>query len=272
VEQILDRVSGILTGMESVVVGFSGGIDSTLLLKVARMALGPEAVVAVTAVSPSYPEGELRLARDLAREMESDHLLVDSREMEDPRYRKNDEKRCYFCKTELFRILESVRDQRRFRSIAYGANRDDLSDLRPGMLAARESGIRAPLLEAEMDKEEIRRLGRFLGLKNWDKPARACLSSRIPHGISIQSAALHQVERAEDFLIDLGFRQVRVRHHGPVARIEAEAGDLDRLLDPRTRLQVLKGLKTFGFRFVTVDLEGYRQGSLNRAGESDTGT
>jgi uncharacterized protein len=270
--QILDRLRDLVAGMDSVVVGFSGGIDSTLVLKVALMALGSDQVVAVTTVSPSYPEAEQRLAGDLARQMGSEHLLVESGEMEDPRYRRNDNLRCYFCKGELFRILESVRDRKGFRSIAYGANRDDLSDQRPGMDAAREAGIRAPLLEAGMGKDEVRRLGRFLGLPNWDKPARACLSSRIPPGVSIDAAALRQVEQAEDFLMARGLRQVRVRHHGEVARIEAEPAEIARLLDGSLRREVTAALQRLGFRFVAVDLEGYRQGSLNPGGEPGSGT
>ena len=258
-----ERLTGILAGMESIVVGFSGGIDSTLLLRVAGEVLGPERVLAVTAVSPSYPAGELEMARDLARRFGTEHLLVDSREMDDRRYRRNDALRCYFCKGELFRILESVRHRRGFRTIAYGANRDDMGDIRPGMRAAREAAVRAPLLEAEMGKKEIRRPARDLDLPNWDKPARACLASRIPTGTPIEAGALRMVEEAEDVLFGLGFRQVRVRHHGEVARIEADRTELDRFSDPDLRHRVAAALKRLGFRFVTIDLEGYRQGSLN---------
>ncbi len=262
---LLDRLAAILVKMKSVVVGFSGGIDSTLLLKVARQTLGRDGVLAVTAVSPSYPADELRLAGDLAAKIESEHLLIDSREMQNPQYLRNDTQRCYFCKMELFRILEEVRRERGFQTMAYGANRDDFSDIRPGMRAATEAGVRAPLVEAEMGKEEIRFLGRYLDLPNWDKPARACLASRIPFGNRIESESLHQVERAEAFLLEKGFRQVRVRHHGQVARIETDPEGMARFGHPGVRREIANALKTFGFRFVTLDLDGYRQGSLNPA-------
>lgn len=268
---LLDRLAGVVSGLQSVVVGYSGGIDSTLLLKVACLVLGRERVVGVTAVSPSLPAGELSLAEDLARAMGAEHVLVESREMEDPRYLRNDSDRCYFCKGELFRILEQVRAKRGFRHIAYGANRDDLDEFRPGMRAAGEAGARAPLLEAELGKAEIRRLGRHLVLPNWDKPARACLSSRIPRGVPIRAMDLDHVERAEDLLMALGFRQVRVRHHGEVARIETDAEGILRFSDPAVRRRVASALKALGFRFVSLDLEGYRPGSLAEPPPPTTG-
>ena len=259
----LEKLSGIVSGLDSVVVAFSGGIDSSLLLKVARTTLGRRRVVALTAVSASFPAGDRRQARDLAGRLNAEHIEVKSQEMEDPRYRRNDSLRCYFCKGELFRLLESVRDHRGFQTMAYGANLDDASDHRPGMRAAAESGVRAPLLEAEIGKQEIRHLAHRLGLPNWNQPARACLSSRIPLGTRIEAPELLRVERAEDFLLAQGFRQVRVRHHDAVARIETDPEGMKRFGDPHLRRAVVAAFRNLGFRFVTLDLAGYRQGSLN---------
>jgi len=252
----------IVRELDSVVVGFTGGADSALLLKVASDQLS-ERALAVTAISPSYPKRDLREAVDLAAEIGARHLLVDSHEFDQPEYIANAPNRCFFCKRELFDILWSTAREKGFAAVAYGAITDDLGDFRPGMEAARRAGARAPLLEAGFSKQDVREVSRRLGLRTWDRPASACLSSRIPHGTPIAEAALDRVEKAEDFLIEQGFRQVRVRAHGEIARIECSAEEVARLVEPRLREPLVQRLKELGFRFVTIDLEGYRTGSLN---------
>ena len=262
IDQRYEDLVRVIDGLESVVVGFSGGADSTLLLKVAFDQL-KDRVLAVTAVSPSYPERELKEAEALAREIGVEHLLVDSHEFDQPGYVANAPNRCFFCKKELFDLLAVAARQRGFATVAYGAITDDLGDFRPGMDAARQAGARAPLLEAGLSKDDVREISRRLGLRTWDRPASACLSSRIPHGTPIDVAELRRVERAEDILLAEGFRQVRVRAHGEIARIECAAADLPRLVEPALRERIAGQLRTLGFRFVTIDLEGYRTGSLN---------
>jgi uncharacterized protein len=244
------------------VVGFSGGADSTLLLKVAVETLGGE-VLAVTAVSPSLPARELEAARSIASAVGARHRLVASCEMEQEGYLENSPQRCFFCKAELFRILREEADREGFRQIAYGAITDDVGDFRPGMEAARESGAMAPLLDASISKADVREISRFLGLATWNKPASACLSSRIPFGTRIDPTTLARVEAAEAVLHAEGIRQVRVRDHGEVARVECAAAEMERLLEPARRLRVDAALRDLGYRFVSVDLRGYRSGSLN---------
>ena len=252
----------IVGDLGSVVVGFSGGADSALLLKVAADQLKDRAL-AVTAVSPSYPARDRQEAISLAAEIGARHLLVDSHEFEEPGYIANSPNRCFFCKRELFDILWATARTNGMAAVAYGAITDDLGDFRPGMEAAREAGARAPLLEAGLSKRDVREISRRLGLRTWDRPASACLSSRIPHGTPIDPEELKRVERAEDYLIAQGFRQVRVRAHGEIARIECAPQDLPRLVEPATRYLLAAKLKEIGFRYVTLDLEGYRTGSLN---------
>ena len=261
-EERYEDLLGVVRGLGSVVVGFSGGADSTLLLKVAFDQLG-DRTLAVTAVSPSYPERDLREATQLAAEIGVPHVLVDSHEFEQPGYIANAPNRCFFCKKELFDLLHGAARERGFATVAYGAITDDLGDFRPGMDAARLAGARAPLLEAGISKDDVRRISRKLGLRTWDRPASACLSSRIPHGTAIDPSDLKRVERAEDWLLDRGFRQVRVRAHGEIARIECAPEELPRLVEPVLREQITAELRSLGFRFVTIDLEGYRTGSLN---------
>jgi uncharacterized protein len=253
----------VIRGLGSAAVAFSGGVDSALLLKVAVEELGDRAL-AITAVSPSYPRRDLDQARRLAREIGARHELLETREMDEPGYRANSERRCYFCKKELFRALGTEARQRGLPWVAYGANRDDLGDFRPGMDAAREAGARAPLLEAGMGKAEIRDMSRSLGLSTWDRPAKACLSSRFPFGTPITPEGLRRVERAEEVLEDLGFGQLRVRSHDDLARLELDAEGRRRLAaDPGLGDRIVVALKGLGFRFVTLDLEGYRSGVFN---------
>ncbi len=258
------RLLELLGGMDRVVVAFSGGVDSTFLGRAAKEALGDRAVLA-TADSETYPEAELAEARRLAELIGLRHIVVKTRELENPDYAKNPPNRCYFCKEELFARLAPLASLEGGSQVVYGAVMDDLGDHRPGMQAARERGVRAPLIDAELWKQEIRALSRDLGLPTWDKPSFACLSSRFQYGDAITAEKLRQVDRAEADLRELGFRQFRVRHHDRLARIELGADDLARLLEPGLREQVVERLRQAGYLYVTLDLQGFRSGSANEA-------
>jgi pyridinium-3,5-biscarboxylic acid mononucleotide sulfurtransferase len=258
----LDRARDVVRGLGSVLVAYSGGVDSSLLLKLALDELGRDRVVAVLASSPAYPESEQEEARQLAGRLGARLVEVDTREVEQEDYRQNHPDRCYHCKEELFETLEPIQRELGLACLAYGATADDAGDHRPGHGSAVRRGVRFPLLEANMGKGEIRAAARRLGLPNWNKPSFACLSSRVPHGTEITVDTLRRIDRAEAALKRLGFRQVRVRHHGEVARIEVDAPDIPRLVELRE--QVVEGVRGAGYTFVAVDLEGYATGSLNR--------
>ena len=257
----LESARVIVRGMSSALIAYSGGVDSSLLLKLALDELGARAV-AVLASSPAYPESEQQEARELAQQLGARLVEVSTAEVELDAYRRNNPDRCFHCKEELFETLEPVRRDLGLDHIAYGATADDAGDHRPGHGSAVRRGIRFPLLEAGMGKAEIRAAARGLGLPNWNKPSFACLSSRIPHGTEVTVEALRQIEAAEAAIKALGFRQVRVRHHGDVARIEVEPEEIARLVSERER--VVAALQAAGYRFVSLDLEGYTTGSLNR--------
>jgi pyridinium-3,5-biscarboxylic acid mononucleotide sulfurtransferase len=257
----LDNARLIVRELRSVLVAYSGGVDSSLLLKLALGELGDRAV-AVLASSPAYPESEQQEARNLAQELGARLVEVSTSEVDLDAYKRNNPDRCFHCKEELFETLEPIRRDLGLDHIAYGATADDAGDHRPGHGSAVRRGIRFPLLEAGMGKAEIRAAARRLGLPNWNKPSFACLSSRIPHGTEVTVEALRQIEAAEAAIKALGFRQVRVRHHGDVARIEVEPAEIARLVSERER--VVAALQAAGYRFVSLDLEGYETGSLNR--------
>ena len=244
------------------IVAFSGGVDSSYLACAAHRALGENAL-AVTALSPSYPRAHREAAEAVVAALGLRHRFVETRELESADYRANRPDRCYHCKSELFGVLERVRAELGFRAVAYGINTDDRGDFRPGHRAADERGVLSPFLDISLSKAEIRALSRAAGLPTADLPASACLASRLPYGTEVTPERLEQVERGEEALRALGFRQLRVRHHGPLARVEIDPAELPRALDPEMARRISAALKPLGFRFVALDLDGYRTGALN---------
>ena len=262
-QERLEKLESIVAPYGSALVAFSGGVDSSLALAVAARALPTERVLAVTSNNETYLPSELDLAREFAESLGVEHLVVNTRELDDPNYASNPANRCYFCKSTLYSDLAGLAEERGYACVVDGANKDDEGDYRPGRKAAKEIGVVSVLSEAGMTKAEVRELARYLDLPSWDKPALACLSSRFPYGQEITPHKLSQVARAEEFLRREGFRQVRLRHHGEIARLEVGPEEMERAFAMREEISA--ELLDAGFLYVTLDLAGYRPGSLNAA-------
>ncbi len=262
-DQKAERLRQILADRGRMIVAYSGGVDSAFLAWIAHQVLGGE-MLAVIADSASLARTHLEDALGFARENEIPVEVVETQELENPAYTRNDAMRCFHCKDELFTVLEGYREGRGFDAIAYGVNADDAGDFRPGQQAARQHHVLAPLLEASLNKAEIRELARQANLRVWDKPASACLSSRLEYGRAVTPGALSVIERGEDALRTMGFRQFRVRHHGEIVRIEIACEELPRALTPEMAREFTTVFKGLGFKFVTLDLEGFRSGSMNQ--------
>ncbi|HEX3006013.1 MAG TPA: ATP-dependent sacrificial sulfur transferase LarE [Bacteroidales bacterium] len=260
--QKYENLKAILSEMKEVVVAYSGGVDSAFLLKVAHDVLGEKAY-GVLAISPTYPSREFEKAKETASLIGARIRIIETNELEDEKFRTNPVNRCYFCKSELFTKIVELAESRQFKNFVDGSNFDDKGDYRPGMKALSEKGIRSPLQEAQLTKAEIRELSHMLGLPTWDKDALACLSSRFPYGENIDIEKLRMVDEIENFLFDLGFRNIRARHQKNTLKIEVLPEQIARFFQDDIRLKVLDKAKSIGYKYVTVDLEGYRQGSMN---------
>jgi uncharacterized protein len=263
IKEKYERLKEIFQSMGKVLVAFSGGVDSTLLLRVAQDAVGNKNVLAVTALSPLYPERELSGVKKLIQALGARHRLIESNELEIPGFSKNPPNRCYYCKSKLFEELLSLAKEEGIAFVVEGSTLDDDQDHRPGRIAIQELGIRSPLKETGLTKAEVRELSKGLGLPTWDKPSFACLASRFPYGEEITEEGLRMVDEAEAFLFGLGFKQVRVRHYGNLARIEILKEEMVRLMDGSLREKVVGHLKEIGYRYITLDLQGFRSGSMN---------
>jgi uncharacterized protein len=258
-----ERLISILEGYGSLLIAYSGGVDSTFLLAVAHEVLKKN-LTAITAESPLHPASEIKAAKAFAQELGVKHMLIQSREMSQAEFKANTKKRCYLCKKYLFKDLLKIARDKNIEYVAHGANLDDLEDFRPGFDAAREMKITAPMVDAGLTKNDIRTLSKQMNLKTWNKPPMSCLATRIPYGTQITTEKLEMIEQAEQVILGLGFNACRVRLHAKVARIEVDPGDIERILEQGIRSIIVGKLREIGFSHVAVDLEGYRQGSMNR--------
>jgi uncharacterized protein len=258
----LEKLKSSLMEMEKVLIAFSGGVDSTFLLKVAKDVLEDQ-VLAVIARSPTYPNEEVEFAKELCQKLKVKYQIIETDEFSDENFIKNPIERCYFCKKELFSKLMEIAEENGIQYVLDGSNYDDKSDYRPGTIAKNELGVRSPLMELGFRKQDIRKYSKELGLSTWDKPSYACLASRIPYGTEITEDILKKVGEGENFLRSLGFKQLRVRHHGNIARIEVEENDIPRIFDEDLRDEIFNKFKALGYIYVVLDLKGYRTGSMN---------
>ncbi len=261
-----EKLKDIAKGLGRVLVAFSGGVDSTLLLKICVDTLGPENVLAVIGTSPTYPARELAEARAIAKTVMANCVVIETPEMDDPDFIRNQRDRCYYCKRSLFDLMGEIAEQAGLNHVVEGSNLDDMNDFRPGRRAVEEKGVISPLLLAKLTKSDIREISRILDLPTHNKPSYACLASRIPYGTPIDKDLLRRIEYSEDFLQDLGFKQIRVRCHGDVARIEVPVQDFGTVVAKGEK--IYESLKNFGFTYITLDLKGYRTGSMNEEGPS----
>lgn len=257
-----ERLIQIIRGYPDAIVAFSGGVDSSYLAFISHRVLGKRAHI-VTALSPSVSQMQAELAREFARRYDLNHEVIHTHEMEEPQYTSNPSNRCYFCKSELYGFLGRLRQQRGIAVIFDGSNADDVGDYRPGRQAAAENGVISPLIEAEIHKEEVRELSRLWELPTADLPAMPCLSSRFPYGVKITEEKLRQVEAAESYLRELGLKNFRVRHHETLARIEVDQGEMEQILRLETFQKIHQHFRSLGYHYVTLDLQGFRSGSLN---------
>ncbi len=258
-----NKLKNILKNLKKIVVAYSGGVDSSFLLKIASDVLGRENVLAVIADSETYPEKELKEAKEFVKKHKINHLVIKTSELKNKNFSSNPKDRCYYCKKELFSKLREISLNNGFEYVVDGSNYDDLKDFRPGRKAIKELKVRSPLLEAKLTKSDIRTISKKLGLETWDKPSLACLASRFPYGIVINRKKLKTIEEAEKFLFQLGFKQVRVRYHNNIALIELLPEDIDLFISKDLRKKIINKFKKLGFKYITLDLQGYRSGSMN---------
>jgi len=262
-EKKLSNLKNYLRSIDSAIIAFSGGVDSTFLLKIASDIL-KDKVMAVTAKSPTFTQTELKDSKTIAQELKVKQVIIETGELQNKSFTANDKERCYYCKNELLGLISKYAKKNNFNYIFDGSNYEDVNDYRPGAKAVKKWGVLSPLKEAGLAKEEIRTASKALGLSTWDKPAAACLASRIPYGTKITEDLLQKISSAESVLKKLGFRQVRVRHHGNIARIELLTHDIHKILNSKIKNTVIKSLKKLGYIYITLDIEGYTTGSMNK--------